>query len=116
MKSQNEFLNMGENEPFEPIGTLKLYPEMPKYVVRFENMYNDLMSIPFIEENFNELSKILYEIKLNPNRYKIQYVESIEKPYSSFYTQELADIVWEHKKFEFEFWGYSRDSWKTLIG
>lgn len=115
IKSPNEFFTINETNLFEPIDVLKQYPEMPKYVIRFENMYNDLMEIPFIVENFNELSEILYRIKLNPRRYKEQYVEDIEKPYSSFYTQELADIVWENKQYEFEYWGYSRDSWKTLM-
>lgn len=116
IKSKNEFFALTDIDSHEPISVLKKHPQMPKYVIRFENMYEDLMKIPFIEENYNELSTILYVIKFDPSRYKEQYIEKINQPYSFYYTQELADIVWEHKKFEFEFWDYSRDSWKTLIG
>ena len=29
-----------------------------------------------------------------------------------YYTQELADIVYNHKKEHFKVFGYSKDSWK----
>lgn len=114
IKSDNEYFSISLGNPFEPITFLNKSPQILKYVIRFENIYNDLMNIPFIQENQNVLSEILNTIRFDSRRYKAQYTEDIIQPYSSFYTQELADIVWEQKQYEFEYWGYSRDSWKTI--
>lgn len=115
LRSKNEYFSISEGEIFEPITTLNKHPQMPQYIIRFENIYDDLMNIPFVQENQNVLSRTLISIKYEPRRYKAQYTEDITQAYSSFYNQELADIVWNEKQYEFEYWGYSRDSWKTLI-
>lgn len=115
LKNENEYFNQNLVNPIEPITILTQNPDTPKYIIRFENMYGDLMKIPFIIQDYDKVSDILDRIRFNPRRYKEQYVDDITEPYHTFYTQELADIVWENKQYEFEYWGYSRDSWKTLM-
>jgi hypothetical protein len=46
--------------------------------------------------------------------WRTDYEESLIKPYSDFYNEEIADMVYQSKKKFFDFGGYSKDSWKTL--
>ncbi len=77
-------------------------------------MCEDLGNIPFVQENYKILKDYLQELR-DPNLYRGEYTIDLSTPYSELYNQELADIVWNKKQYEFEYWGYDRESWKTLI-
>jgi hypothetical protein len=47
--------------------------------------------------------------------WQTNYLEQYKKPYHSYYTQELADIVYQKRTEDFEMWGYEKDSWKNII-
>ena len=81
----------------------------------FENLVEDVSKLPFVQENYKLVERSIEELVEYKDGYKQQYTIDIETPYYDYYTQELADIVWNKKQYEFEYWGYERDSWKTLI-
>ena len=87
----------------------------PKNMVRVENLEEDLMSLDFIKQNIDVLGESFDYLKLGKEPYQVRYPEICKNPYHTFYNQELADIVWERKKYSFELLGYDRDSWKTII-
>jgi hypothetical protein len=68
-----------------------------------------------VSDNLNILKNEIETIKTNRWTYRKSYLLEKDKPYYELYTPELADIVYETKKEEFETWGYEKDSWKTLV-
>jgi hypothetical protein len=78
-------------------------------------LVEDVSNLPFVTENYHLVKRNIEELTEFKDGYKEQYTVDTQIPYSEYYTQELADIVWEKKQYEFEYWGYERDSWKTLI-
>jgi hypothetical protein len=87
----------------------------PAKIIRYENFEEDLMSVECIKSNQEILSEQITKLKQSTTPWRTDYKPEFLKPYSEFYTQELADIVYENRKKYFEFGGYDRDSWKTLI-
>jgi len=85
-------------------------------IIRYEHLVDDLLEIDFIKENLHVLSDELYVLKYKSrDNYRHEYISRANYPVHSFYCQELADIVWENKKFEFIGGDYKRDSWKYLF-
>ena len=112
----NEYLNMNEGHLWEPISTIKKHGLKIKNVIRYEYMVDDLMKIDFVENNFDDVIDQLFYLKYNSRKdYRKEYLQFGDTPVCKFYNQRLADIVWEAKRFEFEEWGYQRDSWKKLL-
>jgi hypothetical protein len=112
----NEYFGLVPGRPWEPISTIQRNNLKVRKLIRYENLVEDLMEIDFVMENFEVIKEALYNLKYQQrSAYRINYVQNTNTPVCSFYTQELADIVWENKKFEFQEWGYEKDSWKYLI-
>lgn len=115
LKGPNEYFNFQVGHDWDPITNLKKNPNIQKHIIRFENLVEDVSNLPFVTENYHLVRRNIEELTEYKDGYKEQYTIDIQIPYSEYYTQELADIVWEKKQYEFEYWGYERDSWKTLI-
>ena len=112
----NEYFRIESGHIWDVVSTLKRNNMQAKYVVRYEHLIDDLMKLDFIKDNFEILKNNLYDLKYTTrNSYRNRYSDITKNPICSFYTQELADIVWQEKQYEFEEWGYERDSWKTLL-
>jgi len=112
----NEYFGLVLGTPWEPISEIQKNNLRVKKLIRYEYLVDDLMEIDFVFDNFDLVKEALYRLKYQQrNDYRVNYVQNIETPVCSFYTQELADIVWENKKFEFQEWGYDKDSWKYLL-
>ena len=112
----NEYFRIESGHIWDVVSTLKRNNMQAKYVVRYEHLIDDLMKLDFIKDNFEILKNTLYDLKYTTrNSYRNRYSDITKNPICSFYTQELADIVWQEKQYEFEEWGYERDSWKTLL-
>lgn len=114
IKEPNEYFSFNLGHDWEPITNLQKHPNIRKHVIRFENLVEDVSNLPFVQENYKLVERSIEELVEYKDGYKQQYTIDIETPYYDYYTQELADIVWEKKQYEFEYWGYERDSWKTL--
>ena len=115
LKGPNEYFNFQVGHDWDPITNLQKNPNIQKHIIRFENLVEDVSNLPFVTENYHLVRRNIEELTEYKDGYKEQYTIDIQIPYSEYYTQELADIVWEKKQYEFEYWGYERDSWKTLI-
>jgi hypothetical protein len=115
-KDSNEYLTMDLGTPWEPISQIRKHNLKIRNIIRYEHLVDDLMQIDFVIENFETLKEPLYNLKYQQrDAYRNDYIQHIRTPVCSFYTQELADIVWEKKQFEFQEWGYEKDSWKYLL-
>jgi hypothetical protein len=112
VKCKNEYYNIRGNHLWNPISRLKRLSGQV-FTIRVENLVEDLMRIPLIEENF---SSVEWELKLlsSVNSYRDNHLIDLGKPYSEYYTEELANIVYEKKSEEFTIWNYDSESWKTL--
>lgn len=115
LKKPNEYFNFQVGHDWDPITNLQKNSNIQKHIIRFENLVEDVSNLPFVTENYHLVRRNIEELTEYKNGYKEQYTIDIQIPYSEYYTQELADIVWGKKQYEFEYWGYERDSWKTLI-
>ena len=89
--------------------------------IKYEQLAEDIKKIPFINFNDQDIQTRYNEFILKNcfNESSIMYGE-LKKDTSQlyltdwqyYYTQELADIVYNHKKEHFKVFGYSKDSWK----
>lgn len=115
-KPDNEYFHIQPGHQWEPISMVERKNLKVRNIIRYEYLVDDLLQIDFIKDNFSLLSNELYTLKYQSrDDYRQDYLSRTNKPVHSFYTQELADIVWENKKFEFFQWGYEKDSWKYLL-
>lgn len=114
LESENEYFLIKGPMGWNPIYRLKEL-NSKIYTIRNENIVQDLLNIPIVSDNLNILINEIETIKTNRCIYRKSYLLKQDKPYYELYTQELADIVYETKKEEFETWGYEKDSWKTLV-
>ena len=112
VKNENEYYNIQGNHLWNPVSCIKKLNGQV-FTIRVENLIDDLMRIPLIEENFSSVEE---ELKLlsSVNSYRDNHLIDLEKPYSEYYTEELANIVYEKKFEEFTTWNYDSNSWKTL--
>ena len=112
VKNENEYYNIQGNHLWNPISRLeKLSGQV--FTIRVENLVDDLMRIPLIKENLSLVEEELKRLS-SENPFRENHLIDLEKPYSEYYTEELANIVYEKKFEEFTTWNYDSDSWKTL--
>jgi hypothetical protein len=114
-KSKGEYLGFHNTHLLDYIQALKDRKLKLVKLIRVENLIDDLLSIDFIRENEELLVKEIEELNKGVGPWRKGYNPEMLKPYSEFYTQELADIVYQNRKKYFKFGGYDKDSWKTLI-
>ena len=85
-----------------------LYNETPKYFLRVESLYHDYIQIPFIKNSKLNKSGVLYELC---NK-KIHSTGDKKRPLKEYYTEDMADYMYDKFKYYFDIIGYSKDSWK----
>lgn len=84
-------------------------------IIRYETLFEDLLKVSYIKENFDLLFPEFSFLKLGHIPWRLDRPKELCIPYHEFYTQEIADIVYTQKQSEFELGDYHRDSWKTLV-
>ena len=115
-KPDNEYFHIQPNHLWEPTSMVEKNGQKVRNIIRYEHLIDDLLEIDFIKENLQTLSNELYILKYQSrDNYRNEYIPRANYPIHSFYTEEIADIVWENKKFEFIGGDYKRDSWKYLF-
>jgi hypothetical protein len=81
--------------------------------VKVENYVNDLKSLDFIDLTKPEVQECFTRI-IEQNLYEQEF-ESLmgkkRKKWYEFYTQELADIVYQRFEDQFKLFNYEKDSW-----
>jgi hypothetical protein len=80
----------------------------PKYFLRVESLYHDYIQIPFIKNSKLNKSGVLYELC---NK-KIHSTGDKKRPLKEYYTEDMADYMYDKFKYYFDIIGYSKDSWK----
>lgn len=112
----NEYFRILPGTDWEPISMVENNDLRVRKIIRYEHLIDDLLEIDFIQENFDLLKNELFILKYQSrDSYRKDYIPQALEPVCNYYTQDLADIVWEHKKFEFVHGGYEKDSWKYLL-
>ena len=87
----------------------------PSYYIKTENIVDDLLYIPEIRNNITEEGKMALEyVKYQDIKKEVDDYNNKED-WRDFYTQEIADLVYNELKEQFEMFGYSKDSWKKPI-
>ncbi len=112
-RDSNWYTNIEDNTDLQCVK----YGIQPKYLIRFENLVESVLAIPFIQaKKDHDIVKnwinSTQEITQNMGYRNSYRTEVKDKNYKHWYTQEIADIVYENKKHYFEFFGYDKDSWK----
>jgi hypothetical protein len=113
--SDNEYFNqgLGGDDGWDTINRLKQLGISPTHLIRSENVYEDLMTIPFVRERMTDGYKGRL-IKIDVEHWKNQYRDEYkELDYSTLYTQELAERVWNKKQYE-TFGLYDKESWRNF--
>lgn len=84
----------------------------PDYLVRMETFLEDIKSIFFVDLQDLNFIKIL-ENNIEKNGFTKEYSDQVERKFwKTFYNQELADLVYEKTKSDFETYNYDKNSWK----
>ena len=86
------------------------------YLIRYENLKNDIMKIPAVIElyNSNDTYKSTVDVLLGES--KETYRDSLALKSQNFrdvYTEDIANMVYDLYKPQFDTFGYDRDSWKN---
>jgi len=81
----------------------------PKHILRLEHLYDDYIQIPFIRDSKLNKSGVLYELCKKKMHSKKQETKSLKE----YYTQDMADHLYETFKPYFDLTGYDKDSWKV---
>jgi len=84
------------------------FVKTPKYFLRMEHLYHDYTQIPFIRDSKLNKSGILQELCEKKIHAKKQETKSLKE----YYTQDMADHLYENFKPYFDITGYDKDSWK----
>ena len=111
--SDNEYFNQGmdEEDTWDTINRLKQLDIKPTHLIRSEYVYEDLMKIPFVRERMDEENGQRLKT-IDVGHWKAHYRDEYKHlDYSTIYTEELADRVWNKKQYE-TFGLYDKDSWK----
>ena len=79
----------------------------PDYVIRQENIYEDLIKIPFIVESklFRE-DKLKEIVQNKPNKNETEY------NWKDYINKDVADLIYYSNSLYFDMFGYDKDSWK----
>lgn len=97
----------------------------PQYFIRYENLSEDVLKIPFVNLDSNQNLKLDYNRSILENVYLNEGVEkpegalkrdSKDKRYAdwrSYYNKKIADKVYELCAPQFELLNYDKNSWKT---
>jgi len=84
----------------------KKITKTPDLLIRVENLYSDILKLPFFMDDSHELFDIVYDNILN-NGYSSGY------DYKEYYDQDLADYVYSYLEEDFVYFNYNKDSWKN---
>lgn len=95
------------NNPYDLEINLKLLGRNPNHFVKIENFYEDLIKIPIIQDNMSVDLENVFQKAVYSNEYKNNFKGNI------FYDEELADIVYDKLKYQFEVFDYNKNSWKN---
>ena len=83
----------------------------PKVFIKYENLKDDLLKIPFINKKMEESE----EFRLEWNRVVENNIFNKETVGSNYqYTESDAEKVYQLFKPQFDMFGYEEDSWKYL--
>ena len=97
-------LQLNLNKIFEKFG------RNPDYLVKTENIYDDIMDLPFIKEKTNPDFLRLMDEKIRKNNYFQEYGR---KPYwKEHYDEDTANILYEYLEKDFILGNYDKNSWK----
>lgn len=110
-KFKGEYLNFKNYHLLDYLQALKERKLQPTKIIRQEHLFEDLLSIDFIKNNQHRLETQIAYLEEGSTPWR-KYYDST--PYNEYYTQELADIIYENRKKFFDFGRYDKDSWKTL--
>lgn len=85
------------------------------YLIRYENLKNDIMKIPAVIELYNSNDTYKSTIDELLGMGKDVYRDSIalkSENFTDVYTEDIANMVYDLYKPQFDTFGYDRDSWK----
>jgi hypothetical protein len=104
-KKLDEEVNLPDKTLDYQIFLKKKIVKSPDLIIRLENLYSDILKLPFFNENSDELFDIV-----NDNIIKNVYSSGYD--YKEYYNQDLADYVYSYLEEDFVYFNYNKDSWK----
>lgn len=84
------------------------------HLIRYEHLIDDIVKIPHLRGLYetNEIYRELLDSSIfdsNPYRADLPF---INQSFKDVYTQEIADYVYERYRYQFDEFGYDKESWK----
>jgi hypothetical protein len=86
------------------------------YLVRYENLNEDLMNIPHVRDLYNSNDRYRSYVDFIKEENNTGYRSSLafeSERFTDVYTEEIANKVYNLYKLQFDLFGYDRDSWKN---
>ena len=84
------------------------------YLIRYEYLNDDILNVPLISElyNSNEVyNKVVNSLLEDPTEYR-RGLPHINQTFKDVFNEEMANYVYERYKYQFDEFGYDKDSWK----
>jgi hypothetical protein len=102
--------NLLQNNITAPICCQCFQQRKPDYFIRLENLYEDWIKIPFVRTHELNLSGELK--KLTEVRKNEQVGTEDTNYWKKYYNKRIADLVYYNFPYNFELFGYDKNSWK----
>ena len=87
-----------------------------KYIIKYENLAEDIKLIPFIDFTDSNVKNNYERVVIN-NVYTSSYLrrqpDKILSNWQSYYTENLAEIIYKKYNFIFNTFNYDKNSWKV---
>lgn len=113
--SELDNYNYGYPEALIACRMLEIFNRKPERLIRYENFLDDILSVPIIQDNQVLLEKEINRVKQGKKLWNQDYPVELKKPYYQFYNEEIANMVYRQRKYEFDTFEYDPNSWMTII-
>lgn len=85
----------------------KLFSKKPDYIVKVENLFYDLMKIQFINQNYSDKLKNIFDNYVLKNEFEEG------RDWKSKYNENFSNLIYHKLRDDFEIFGYDKDSWMS---
>lgn len=82
----------------------------PQYLVRVENLYEDIMNLWFVKEKKDDKLLEIMDSYVNTNNF--HHEQGPRPSWQEHYDEETANLVYDFFIKDFELGGYDKNSWK----
>lgn len=108
---EEQYLTLKPDLQLSLTGIFEKRQMFPNYLVKLENLYDDIINLPFVKNYVNDEFLTLMDSCVKKNGYLQEYRERAS--WQEHYDEKTANLVYEFLEKDFILGNYEKDSWKN---